>query len=259
MKILVTGHKGFIGQNMVKYLEERNHEVVGYEWGDGPYSLKGVDQVIHLGAISHTTTANVPQLLEQNYYFSIHLLQKCSVEGIPIQVASSASLYGPSNTTFREEDRPEPRNHYAWSKFMVEEYFNTHPSTNTVQFFRYFNVYGPHEDHKGLQASPHHQFLTQARQRGVIEVFEGSENYKRDFVPVDYITHLHERFFTINKSGIWNFGTGLATSFLDVANKISKATNSVIKFIPMPENLKYHYQKFTKANTDKLDATLLSI
>lgn len=97
MKVLVTGHRGFIGQNMVKELEKNNHEWVGYEWGDRPYSLKGIDRVIHIGAISSTTYQNTRQLLLQNYYFTEKLLIECGKKGIPFQFSSSASVYGVDN------------------------------------------------------------------------------------------------------------------------------------------------------------------
>jgi nucleoside-diphosphate-sugar epimerase len=248
MKILVTGYKGFIGRNMTVFLEKENIEWVGYEWGETKYSLKSIDRVIHLGAISDTTYDNIRQLLLQNYYFTETLVNECNRAGIPIQIASSASVYGIDNTTFKESDFPAPRNHYAWSKYLVEEYCNTHHFDIPVQVFRYFNVHGPMEGHKGDQASPHHKFRTQAIEKGTIKLFEGSEHFKRDFIHVDTICNLHKRFFNVDISGTWNFGTGVATSFKTVADSIALEYNSVIEFIPMPEKLKSSYQAFTKAD-----------
>jgi nucleoside-diphosphate-sugar epimerase len=87
MKILVTGHRGFIGQNMVKSLNEDLHDVITHEWGDPFPNLKGVDLVIHLGAISSTTYKDVTQLLKQNYFFTVDLLEKCNESGIAFQFA----------------------------------------------------------------------------------------------------------------------------------------------------------------------------
>jgi ADP-L-glycero-D-manno-heptose 6-epimerase len=124
-----------------------------------------------------------------------------------------------------------------------------------VQFFRYFNVYGPHEDHKGDQASPFHKFREQAK-TGTIKIFEGSENFKRDFVPVESLINNHVRFFDIDESGIWNVGTGEATSFADVSRMVSLEIPSKIETIPMPEDIKAGYQKFTQADLTKLNRTL---
>jgi len=256
MKVLVTGYKGFIGQNMVRYLKNQNMEWVGYEWGERNYNLNGIDRVIHLGAISNTTYSDVRQLLIQNYYFTETLINDCNRKGIPIQMASSASVYGIDNTTFKESDFPAPRNHYAWSKYLVEEFCNTHTFDIPVQVFRYFNVHGPMEDHKGDQASPHHKFRKQAMEKGVITLFEHSENYKRDFIHVDTICSLHSRFFNVPLSGIWNFGTGVDTSFQDVADSISLEYNAIIEFVPMPPVLKSSYQAFTKADMTLTNNTL---
>jgi nucleoside-diphosphate-sugar epimerase len=150
MAILITGHKGFIGQNMMAALPG----AVGHEWGDGHWSLDGIDRVIHLGAISSTacndwgTAARAEHQLQ--YRPALHA---CAARGIPFQFASSAGVYGPNNTTFREMDRPDPRTPYAQSKAFVEHVIMSKTWPIPVQIFRYFNVYGPHEHHKD-QPSP---------------------------------------------------------------------------------------------------------
>lgn len=256
MKILVTGYKGFIGQNLTEYLDKNNIEWVGYEWGDEKYSLEGITRVIHLGAISSTTYSNVKQLLVQNYYFTIRLIEECQAKGIPIQISSSASVYGTDNVTFRETDTPAPKNHYAWSKYLVEEYCNQRYFNTSVQLFRYFNVYGKYEDHKGNQASPYHIFTRQALETGIIKLFEKSEYYKRDFVPVEDVCSFHHKFFNIKESGIWNIGTGVTTSFSDVAESIASKYNAKINTIPMPQTIANSYQKYTCANMSKTYNTL---
>ena len=253
MHILITGYKGFIGQNMVKGLE--GHDLTLYEPEDGYCLLDGVDRVIHLGAISQTTCTDWAALVRYNYKFTVDLIQRCQNRRIPLQIASSASVYGIENSTFRESDPCAPANLYAMSKRMVEEYVERIKLKSSVQLFRYFNVYGPHEDHKGNQASPFHKFKQQAK-TGKIELFAGSEHFCRDFIPVEEIINLHQRFFDVDESGIWNFGTGKTITFLEIAKMIAKDSGAEVVEIPMPEELLNTYQKFTKADICKLNKTL---
>lgn len=251
MRILITGYKGFIGQNMVNHFSQ-NHDLVLYEWGEQHPSLDGVDRVIHLGAISSTTCTNEQALKAQNYDYSVRLISECVERRIPIQIASSASVYGTRNTTFRETDPVDPQNLYAKSKAAVEAFCGGLKTHAPVQLFRYFNVYGSHEDHKGSQASPQHQFNKQFKEHGFVRLFKGSTNFYRDFVPVEQVIEVHERFFDVTDSGIWNVGTGNPQSFLDVALSISNN----IQWIDFPENLRASYQKYTCADTTKLDQYL---
>ena len=249
MRILITGYKGFIGQNMVKALAD--HDLSLYEWGDPSYDLSGLDQVIHLGAISDTRCENWPALRQQNVDFTTNLMRRCQTHRVPLQIASSASVYGLHNTTFRESDPVAPANMYARSKVMVEAYFKQMKPASPVQLFRYFNVYGPHEDHKGDQASPFHKFRQQAKQ-GEIRIFKGSDEFRRDFVPVQTVIDVHKAFFDITKSGIWNVGTGIARSFLSVAQEVG----GPIVAVPMPSGLKSSYQRYTQADLVKIHETL---
>jgi ADP-L-glycero-D-manno-heptose 6-epimerase len=155
-------------------------------------------------------------------------------------------------TEFTESSPVDPRTPYAWSKYMTEKYCENRKHRNIIQGFRYFNVYGPGEEHKGGQASPYCQFERQAKENGVVKVFEGSENFKRDFIQVNEVIETHLRFLRVRESGVWNVGTGKTTSFLDVA----KSFGVPIETIPMPENLKHSYQKYTCADLTKLDTTL---
>lgn len=250
MRILITGHKGFIGQNMVKALA--GHDLDLCDWGDN-YSLYGIDQVIHLGAISDTRCQDWIALRKQNINYTVTLMERCQKWGIPIQIASSASVYGPNNTTFNEDDPVDPANMYATSKALVENYFKTMNPVSPIQIFRYFNVYGPHEDHKGDQASPFHKFREQAK-TGVVRIFEGSEDFKRDFIHVDQVIEVHKKFFKISESGIWNVGTGQTMSFADVARLASEEFSAKIETIPMP--ILTGYQKYTCADMRKLKSTL---
>lgn len=244
MTALITGHKGFIGQNMMAALPGS----VGYEWGDGSVPLDGITRVVHLGAISSTACSDWAQLQKQNVDFSIDLLNACASRRIPFQFASSASVYGCHATTFSEEDTPDPQTLYARSKWMVEEYILSRDWPMPVQAFRYFNVYGPHEDHKD-QPSPHTRFRRQAEELGRIEVFEGSDEIYRDFVPVERVIEIHNRFFDMNLSGVYNLGTGKAMSFMDVARTVALDTNAEIVTVPMPNIV--GYQRYTQADMKK--------
>jgi ADP-L-glycero-D-manno-heptose 6-epimerase len=252
MKILITGYKGFIGQNMVDTLKDE-HELTLFEWGDTLPNLKGLDWCIHLGAITSTTETDVDKILEYNYDFSRYLINECQENQVNLQFSSSASVYG-LGTDFRETAPVGPLNPYAWSKYLFERYVRGFSNrwTIRVQGFRYFNVYGPHEDHKGDQASPYFKFEKQANDTGVIRVFEGSENFLRDFVPVKQVVDVHKKFFNIQESGIWNLGTGQAKSFKEVAESIATKHNAKIEYIPMPENVAAHYQKYTCADVTNL-------
>jgi len=251
LKILVTGYKGFIAQNMLKHIPPEN--VVLFEWGEEFPSLDGVGTVMHFGAISSTTETDVKKIMHQNYDFSVWLLNECMYRGINMQYSSSASVYG-MGTNFAEDAPPDPRNPYAWTKYLFDRHvFDRGDQFDiTVQGFRYFNVHGPHEDHKGDQASPYHKFRKQKEETGKIKLFENSDKFLRDFVPVETVVRTQLAFLNVPESGIWNIGTGKPKSFLDVANEIG----GEIEYIPMPEQLQRSYQAYTCADLTKLKNTI---
>ena len=255
MKRLITGHNGFIGKNMTNALKDK-HELSFYEWGNEPPELEGLDWVIHLGALTSTTETNVDKVMRQNHDFSCVMLMACQVAGVNLQYSSSASVYGPT-INFNEDAPVSPQSPYAWSRYL----FDRHVKINRfdkiiVQGFRYFNVYGPHEDHKGDQASPYHKFEKQAKETGVIKLFEGSENYLRDFVPVETVIDVHEKFLNVKESGVWNVGSGKPRSFTEVAKEIAKKYDAKIEYIPMPDTIAKQYQPYTCADLTKLKVTL---
>lgn len=260
MKILVTGYKGFIGSHVYNFLQSEGHEVVGYDYDEShgciPY-VADFDNVIHLGAISSTTEMNVPKIFKHNYDFSIKLYRECVAYKVNLQYASSASVYGESSS-FREDDDASPMNPYAWTKFMFDKFVTELEPTSRIscQGFRYFNVYGTNEEHKGDQASVFTKFRHQAKEQGKILLFENSDQYKRDFVCVDDICQVHKQMLWKHKSGIYNVGTGTATSFQRVADLFSKKLNVDIEYIAMPDNLKNQYQKYTKADNSKLNSVV---
>ena len=256
MKILITGHNGFIGQNMVAALKDE-HKLKFYNWGDELPNLRGVDICIHLGAITSTVENNVKQVMEQNYDFSKWLVEECWRFRVHFQYSSSASVYG-LNQKFTEDSPVDPRSPYAWSKYLFERYVEKNASKweRPVQGFRYFNVYGPNEENKGNQSSPFYKFKKQADETGIIEIFEGSHDFYRDFVPVNKVVEVHRKFFGIEQSGVWNVGTGRARSILSIAEEVADQTGATIKYVPIPANIALQYQKYTCADLTKLKNTI---
>lgn len=253
MRVLLTGHKGFIGQNLFEVLDFM-YEVSTFEWGDDYPDIREFDAVIHVGAISSTTEKDVDKVMRQNFDFTMKLYRDCVANNVRLQFSSSASVYGNSKT-FKETDVAQPVSPYAWSKYLCERYMNK----NKVQILRYFNVYsskGDTEKHKGDQASPYYRFRKQAELTGEIKIFENSDRALRDFIHVDEVIEYHIRFLESNHFGIFNVGTGKCKSFKDVAIEVSKKHGGDIVTIPMPENIKSQYQWFTQADMSKTRKTL---
>lgn len=259
MKILITGSRGFIGSHAVSFWQKQNaHQIVTYEWDENTLPrIEGLDWVFHFGAISSTTETDVAKVMRQNYDFSVWLYEECRKHDVNFQWSSSASVYG-LGQDFKETAPVDPRSPYAWSKYLFEHYVAHNPIHVRCQGFRYFNVYGANETHKGSQASPYHQFSIQARSTGIIKIFEGSEHFHRDFVPVEQVLKIQYEFVRqdINENGVWNIGTGRTRSFLEVAQENAQQYGALIERIPFPEHLNHSYQKYTCADLSKLKSTL---
>lgn len=256
MKILITGHKGFIGQNLMQYLTQQGYTVEGYEYDSKtfPDTIR-FNQVIHLGAISSTTETNIEKIMLQNYDFSMKLLKKCISARVPLQYASSASVYG-NTKDFSESSNKNPNSAYSWSKYLFDREVDTIIKDNPnalIQGFRYFNVYGPFETHKQNQASPITKFIHEAKTLGTISIFEKSENYLRDFICVSDVCEIHHQMLNKKVSGIFNVGTGSATSFAEIAKIVAKKYQAKVVTVPMPKILTHQYQTYTCADTTLLN------
>lgn len=259
-KILITGASGFIGKNLKNYLMSKGHGIA--EYNEPTLNVvpdcSQFDKVIHMGAISSTTERDVEKILQYNLDFSHKLLQVCDMQGVDFLYASSASVYG--DTQHFTEDGPlQPQSPYAWSKYLFDRsitLLDWEQYKCKIQGLRFFNVYGEHEEHKGNQMSVFHKFTEQAQTKGIVQPFENSANYKRDFIYVGDVCKIVEKLLDIDESGIWNCGTGVATSFQSIAEDIAEKYDAKINPIPMPDILKNQYQNYTCSNNDKLLKTI---
>ena len=257
-KILVTGHRGFIGQNLSTRLSQLGYEVEGWELGDfGNPPVSGKDLVMHLGAISDTTFPVLDEIMINNLDFSVDLHRECIKHKVNLHYASSASVYGSCNS-FDEDGPLNPQSYYAWTKYLFDRYITKSCNDEiTVTGFRYFNVFGAKgEAHKGKMASPFYKFSKEAKNNGTVTLFENSEKYLRDFVSVEDVVETHIKLIENQHSGIFNIGTGRPTSFQEVGEKIAKKYNAKVLYRKMPENLIGQYQAYTCANLNKLNSLI---
>ncbi len=283
--IVVTGGAGFIGSNIVKELNEKGIKEIliidnlensekhknlnrlefldfidKRDFMENLSKFQGLDieVIFHQGACSDTMEYNGKYMMKNNYEYSKQLLQFAIDNKIRFIYASSASVYGTGKNGFRENRECEyPLNIYAFSKFLFDQYVRRVIGGTEIQIvgLRYFNVYGPQENHKGKMASVVFHFHNQILEEGKIKLFEGSENFKRDFIYVKDVVNVNMFFFeNVDKKGIFNCGTGKARSFLDIAKIMQQLYDKDVKidFVPFPERLKGKYQTFTKADLTKL-------
>lgn len=255
MKILITGHKGFIGSNLFKFLKKKNKfKIKGFDYKINKSFpiIKDYDWVIHLGANSNTAEKNKKKIMKQNYYFSKKLLKECQKYNVNFQYASSASIYN-DKYGFNENAKCVANSNYALTKLLFDEFVKKNKKSKIIiQGFRYFNVFGNNEKNKYLMSSPIYKFIFQATKYKKIQIFDNSDKYKRDFIYVGDVCKIHYKMLSKNISGIFNVGRGKALSFQSIANAIAKKYSAKICYIEMPSDLKKHYQKFTKADNNKI-------
>jgi len=287
--LIVTGGAGFIGSNLVKLLLEQGHDdvVVVDDLSDGhkfvnlsdlaiadyldkddfleridsPAFLSGVTAVLHQGACSTTTEWDGRYMMRNNYDYSKRLLERCLDNRIPYIYASSAAVYGASPRFAESPENENPLNVYGYSKLQFDRYVRRVAATPDSQVvgLRYFNVYGPREQHKGSMASVAYHFDRQLLADNEVRLFEGSGGYadgeqRRDFVYVDDVCAVNLWFLEHPEvSGIFNAGTGRAQTFNEVAEAVIRFHGrGSIRYIPFPEHLKGAYQSYTEASLDAL-------
>ena len=287
---IVTGGAGFIGSNLVRDLIDRGHDVVVVDdLSDGHkfvniadlaiadyldkaefierltdrVFVSGIDAILHQGACSTTTEWNGRYMMQNNYQYSKALLEVALDRGIPFIYASSAAVYGASTTFAEQPDNERPLNVYGYSKLQFDRYVRRTAlaADSQVVGLRYFNVYGPREQHKGAMASVAWHFNGQINEDGEVRLFEGSAGYgdgeqRRDFVYVDDVNAVNLWFLDHpDVSGIFNAGTGNAQTFNDVANAvIGWHGRGKIRYIPFPPHLVDAYQSYTQADLTALRA-----
>ena len=290
--IIVTGGAGFIGSNIVKTLNQQGRRdiIVVDDLTDGTKFINLADceimdyldqadflnkiktnhtfkqkiqAIFHQGACSATTEWNGRYLLDNNYEYSKIILHYCLDNRIAFIYASSAAVYG-LDTHFKEQpDYEKPLNVYGYSKLLFDQYVRRHLPTALSQIvgLRYFNVYGPREQHKGSMASVAWHFNKQIQEQGKLRLFAAYEGYadgeqRRDFVFIEDVVKVNLWFLDHpSKSGIFNVGTGRSQSFNEVANAvINWHGRGEIEYIAFPEHLKSRYQSFTQADITALRA-----
>lgn len=258
MKILVTGHEGFLGHNILSWIGQRDGwHADGYEWDpkERP-DVSSYDWCIHLGAVADMSDMDVDKVLCQNLEFSQWLFNECNKHGTHLQYASSSSVYG--NAKNFEETAPcYPQTPYAWSKYLFDRWVFQQEQHIMVQGFRYFNAYGKWMHLRGKRSNVIHKWRQQARKQGYIEVWEGAENIKRDWTWSGDICRLHTDFIdTVRGSGIWNVGSGLAHSFMDIAEAIAEQEQVEVRLVPIPHEEQLRMRNKTCANLKHLKETI---
>ena len=295
---VVTGAAGFIGSRLVAALNrhgvseiiavdnlahaDKFRNLAGCEIADYVdqadflarlESLEGaVETVLHQGACSDTMESDGRYMMENNYAYSRALLNWCQDEEVPMLYASSASVYG-AGPSFREERACEaPLNVYGYSKLLFDQHVRRMLQTRNSQVvgLRYFNVYGPNEQHKGRMASVAFHAYNQLVSAGKVKLFVGSGGYgdgeqRRDFVHVDDVVDVNLWFLEHRDiSGVYNCGTGLAQTFNELAAAVINAVQGtqwpvrelvakgLIEYIAFPPQLAGKYQSFTQADLSRL-------
>jgi ADP-L-glycero-D-manno-heptose 6-epimerase len=287
--IIVTGGAGFIGSNIVQGLNARGITdiLVVDDLTDGRKCLNlsdarirdyldkddflqrvqsgqefgRVEAVFHQGACSSTTEWDGKFVMRVNYEYTKALLGWSTAQRVPFYYASSASVYGGGSVFKEARENEHPLNAYAYSKFLFDEHLRPLLASinSPVVGLRYFNVYGPREQHKDGMASVAFHMQQQLKSGNIVRLFEGSDGYgpggqERDFIHVDDVVAVNLWLLDHPQvSGIYNCGTGRAQSFNDVANAaIAHHQRGKIEYIPFPDHLKGRYQSYTQADMGAL-------
>ena len=247
--IILTGSRGFIGKNFLKKINDPVIEVEkedAYNFISNFNKWDEVSLILHQGALSSTTEKNIQTLHHNNVAFTLFLFEKAIQYGIPVKYASSASVYG--NQT-KDLKIINPLNYYAITKLQIDYFVQDNSDKfSSIQGFRYFNVYGNGEEHKGDQASPVSKFTKQIRETGKLKLFRGSDKFLRDFIFVNDVVDVVLN--NNSSSGIYDLGTGSPVSFQEVAELVAEKEKGEIEYIDFPEHLKGKYQDYTCADME---------
>ncbi|MBF0178004.1 MAG: ADP-glyceromanno-heptose 6-epimerase [Magnetococcales bacterium] len=287
---IVTGGAGFIGANIVEGLNLRGesdilvvdnleksakfHNLVDLEFADfldkrdfrdqiekGRFDHARIRGIFHQGACSDTMEYDGRYMMDNNFAYSKLLFHFAVEREIPFVYASSAATYG-NGTRFTEERSSEdPLNIYGYSKLLFDRYVERRLADveSTVAGLRYFNVYGPREEHKGRMASMVYQSYRQLRDDHVTWLFQGTGGYgdgeqRRDFIYVRDVVDVNLFLADgVPVQGTFNVGTGQSSSFNEIVHTlIDIMGQGELKYKPMPDGLREKYQNFTEADITRL-------
>jgi ADP-L-glycero-D-manno-heptose 6-epimerase len=285
---LVTGGAGFVGSRLIRALNERGSDriVVVDSFSRRPEKLAGtsglrfadfldyfsvdtldvedldrrlpaLEVIFHVGAWTDVLEADVTKMLRYNFEHSRKWLELAQLRGVPVIYASTAALYGKSRVCRVDDPGCErPFNAYGYSKLVLDRWVrgSLESLKSPVVGFRFFNVFGPGEDHKGHNASIPTRFFQFVRDRGLIEMFDG--DIRRDYIHVDDVARvLIQAWDSGHPSGVYNLGSGVAISHREIADAVVSVTRSVgvrldpdpIRAVPMPGTLRERFQFHTRA------------
>ena len=290
--IIVTGAAGFIGRNVVAELNRRGQQELiltdqlgtDEKWGNlrglfyedilspGAFldrvesgQFKDAQAIIHLGACSSTTERNADYLVENNYRYTRRLCEFSLSHGIRFIYASSAATYGDGSKSYSDDDAVTPTLHplnmYGYSKHMFDLWALKTGALKQIAGLKYFNVFGPYEDHKGDMKSVVAKSYLQIKQQGRVRLFKSYNpqyadgEQMRDFVYVKDAVAVTLSFLeNTNVNGLFNCGTGKARTWKDLVTAVFHAVKMPVQidYIDMPEAIRGKYQYFTEACMDKL-------
>jgi ADP-L-glycero-D-manno-heptose 6-epimerase len=304
MTVIVTGAAGFIGANLVRRLNDRGetdivavdnltradkfHNLVDCEIADyldkaefrarlARGEIGRPEVVFHQGACSDTMESDGRYMLDNNFRYSLELLDWCQRQKVPYIYASSASVYGLGPVFAESREHEKPLNVYGYSKFLFDQIVRRRLGSFVAPVIglRYFNVYGPREAHKARMASVAWHHFNQYCADGKVKLFEGSHGYangeqRRDFIHVDDVVAVNLFFRERPTSGLYNVGTGRAQAFNNVALAVvntlrrhggepplalaEAVAQQRIEYVPFPDALRGKYQAFTQADMTQLRA-----
>lgn len=287
--IVITGGAGFIGSCLLKYLNDRGREdilivdnldtsskwknLIGKEFVDyiPKYEfvdfLSNIDDtdiiecIFHLGACSSTTESDIDYLYDNNYNFSKDIASYCLDNDVKLIYASSAATYGMGENGFDDTEfiNLSPLNGYGFSKYLFDKWVVKMDLENTFCGFKFFNVFGPNEYHKGGMSSMIYKSYYQIKDNGSVRLFKsnsaeyGDGEQLRDFIYVKDVCEAMLEAYDKDIKGIYNLGTGKTSSWNDLANNVFKALEKEtnIEYIDIPADIANQYQNYTKAEMSK--------